>query len=105
MWAEVKEQLTWEALSRVEVNLVRNPQHRLKEIKFVGQIVSKLGGTLSYVILGVTEGCVCIHMVLQVGEPQNNSLGMFRISRLLIRMLVIWASSVSAFHLTSTGVV
>lgn len=56
----MKEQLTREALSRVEVNLVRNPQHRLKEIKFEGQNVSKLGGTLSYVILGVTESCVCV---------------------------------------------
>lgn len=60
VWAEMKEQLTREALSRVEVNLVRNPQHRLKEIKFEGQNVSKLGGTLSYVILGVTESCVCV---------------------------------------------
>lgn len=60
VWAEMKEQLTREALSRVEVNLVRNPQHRLKEIKFEGQNVSKLWGTLSYVILGVTESCVCV---------------------------------------------
>lgn len=84
VWAEVKEQLTREALSRVEVNLVTNPQHRLEEIKFMGQIVSKLGGTLSYVILGETESCVCIHMVLQLGELQNKSLGILRISRLLI---------------------
>lgn len=71
VWAEVKEQLTREALSRVEVNLVRNPQHRLKEIKFEGQIVSKLGDTHSYVVLKVTESCVCIHIVLQLGKLQK----------------------------------
>lgn len=36
-------------------------QDRLKELKFVGQIVSMLRCTLSYVILGVTGSAVCVY--------------------------------------------